>query len=164
MMQNGRIMRQEWRDRPREDRWQDQPREGAWRDQLREDRPQGNAGLPPLPPPPRRNDDHHQDEGAGCFQEPRAIACILGGAQAPASQRIFKQFAREVNAVLHRLEATRPLRWSKCAITFSSTDQLKCAATTGTLPMLYSPVISGVISFMSPRPHQWRRRAQHPVR
>ena len=43
-----------------------------------------------LLPPPRRNDDHHQDEGAGGFQEPRAIACILGGAQAPASQRIFK--------------------------------------------------------------------------
>ena len=83
-------LRQEWRDRPREDRWQDQPCEGAWRDQPREDRPQGNAGLPPLPPPPRRNDDHHQDEGAGGFQEPRAIACILGGAQAPASQRIFK--------------------------------------------------------------------------
>ena len=55
-------------------------------------------------------DNRHQDEGAGGFQEPRAIACILGGAQAPASQRIFKQFAREVNAVLPRLEATRPLR------------------------------------------------------
>ena len=43
---------QEWRDRPREDRWQDQPREGTWRDPPHEDRPQGNAGLPPLPPPP----------------------------------------------------------------------------------------------------------------
>ena len=74
---------------PREDRWQDHPREGAWRDQPREDRPQGNAGLPPLPPP-RRNDDHHLDEGVGGFQEPRAIACILGDVQAPASQRIFK--------------------------------------------------------------------------
>ncbi|XP_045083744.2 uncharacterized protein [Aegilops tauschii subsp. strangulata] len=136
--------RQEWRDRPREDRWQDQPREGAWRDQLHEDRPQGNAGLPPLLPPPRRNDDHHQDKGAGGFQESRAITCILGGAQAPASQRIFKQFAREVNAVLPRLEATRPLRWSKCATTFSSADRLKCAATAGALPMLCSPVISNV--------------------
>ena len=80
--------RQEWRNRPREDRWQDQPCEGDWRDQPCEDRPQGNAGLPLLPLPLRRNDDHHQDEGAGGFQEPRAIACILGGAQAPASQRI----------------------------------------------------------------------------
>ena len=96
---------------------EDQSREGAWRDQPREDRPQGNAGLPPLPPPPRRNDDHHQDEGAGGFQEPRAIACILGGAQAPASQRIFKQFAREVNAVLPKLEATRPLRFCRGIVT-----------------------------------------------
>ena len=68
----------------------------------------------------------------------------MGGAQAPASQRIFKQFAREVNAALPKLEATRPLRWSQCAITFSSVDQLKCAATAGTLPMLCSLVISNV--------------------
>ena len=72
-------------------------------------------------------------------------ACILGGAEAPASQRIFKQFAREVNAVLPRLEATRPLRWSVCAITFSSADQLKCAATAGVLPMLCSTIISNVV-------------------
>ena len=31
-----------------------------------------------------------------------------------------------------------------CAITFSSADQLKCAATAGVLPMLCSPVISNV--------------------
>ena len=68
----------------------------------------------------------------------------MGGAQAPASQRILKQFAREVNADLPKLEATHPLRWSKCAITFSSADQLKCAATAGALPMLCSPVISNI--------------------
>ena len=49
-----------------------------------------------------------------------------------------------MNAVLPKLVATRPLRWSKCAITFSSADQLKCAATVGALPMLCSPVISNV--------------------
>ena len=49
-----------------------------------------------------------------------------------------------MNAVLPKLEATRPLRWSQCAITFSSADQLKCAATAGALPMLSSPVISNV--------------------
>ena len=48
-----------------------------------------------------------------------------------------------MNAVLPKLEATRPLRWSKCAITFSSADQL-CAATAGALPILCSPVISNV--------------------
>ena len=94
--------------------------------------------------PPRRNDDQHQDEGARGFQEPCAIACILGGSQALASQRIFKQFAREVNTVLPKPEATCPLRWSKCAITFCSADQLKCAAIAGALLMLCSPVISNV--------------------
>ena len=49
-----------------------------------------------------------------------------------------------MNAALPRLEATRPLRWSVCAITFSSADQLKCAATAGVLPMLCSPVINNV--------------------
>ena len=37
-----------------------------------------------------------------------------------------------------------PAQVSKCAITFSSADQLKCAATVGALPMLCSPVISNV--------------------
>ena len=49
-----------------------------------------------------------------------------------------------MNAALSRLDATRPLRWSNYTITFSSSDQLKCAATTGTLSMLCSPVISNV--------------------
>ena len=50
-----------------------------------------------------------------------------------------------MNAVLPRLEATRPLRWSACAIMFSSADQLKCAATAGVLPMLCPPIISNVV-------------------
>ena len=49
-----------------------------------------------------------------------------------------------MNAVLPKLEATRPLRWPTCAIMFSSADQLKCATTAGILPMLCSPVISNV--------------------
>ena len=49
-----------------------------------------------------------------------------------------------MNAALPSLRATRPLRWSKCAITFSSADQLKCAATAGVLPMLCSSIISNV--------------------
>ena len=58
---------------------------------------------------------------------------------------MFKQFTREVNAALPKVEATRPLRWSKYAITFDSSNQLKCAATTDTLPMLLSPIISTVL-------------------
>ena len=46
--------------------------------------------------------------------------------------------------MLPRLEATRPFRWSKYAITFSSADQLKCTGAAGALPMLCSPVISNV--------------------
>ena len=45
---------------------------------------------------------------------------------------------------LPRLEVAHPLKWSQCAITFNSADQLKCAATAGALPMLCSPVISNV--------------------
>ena len=46
--------------------------------------------------------------------------------------------------MLPKLEATHPLKWSQCAITFNSADQLKCAATAGALPMLCSLVISNV--------------------
>ena len=46
--------------------------------------------------------------------------------------------------MLPKLEATRPLRWSQCAIAFNSADQLKCAATAGVLPMLCFPIISNV--------------------
>ena len=68
----------------------------------------------------------------------------MGSSQAPASHRVFKQFAREVNAALPKLEATRPVKWSKCAITFDSLDRPKCAATASTLPMLCSLIISNV--------------------
>ena len=50
-----------------------------------------------------------------------------------------------MNATLPKPEATCPLKWSKCAITFDCSDRLKCAATAGTLPMLCSPVIINVI-------------------
>ena len=49
-----------------------------------------------------------------------------------------------MNAVLPKLEATCPLRWSQCPITFNSADQLKCAATAGALSMLCSRVISNM--------------------
>ena len=96
-------------------------------------------------PPPRRKEEDRQDDGAGGFQEVRAIACILGGAQAPASNRVFKQFSREVNADLPKLEATRPRKWFQCAITFDSKDQLRCSAMAGALPMLCTPTISNIL-------------------
>ena len=50
-----------------------------------------------------------------------------------------------MNAALTKIKATRPLRWSKCIITFSSSDQLKCVGTVGALPMLCSGTISNVL-------------------
>jgi hypothetical protein len=50
-----------------------------------------------------------------------------------------------VNAALPKLEVPHPLRWSKYAVTFDSTDQLKCSASAGALPMLCSPTISHVL-------------------
>ena len=46
------------------------------------------------------------------------MASILGSAQTPASNRAFKQFAREMNVALTRPEAMRPLNWSKTTIAF----------------------------------------------
>ena len=50
-----------------------------------------------------------------------------------------------MNAALPKLEVPRPLRWSKYAITFDSTDQFRCSAAAGVLPMLCSPTISNVL-------------------
>ena len=69
----------------------------------------------------------------------------MGGSQARISHRVFKKFVCEVNVALPKLEANHPLKWSKCAITFDSSDRLKCAATSGVLPMLCSPIISNVV-------------------
>ena len=54
-----------------------------------------------------------------------------------------------MNAALPKLEATRPLRWSKYTITLNSSGQLKCAATASALPMLCSPTISNVLVTMT---------------
>jgi hypothetical protein len=66
-----------------------------------------------------------------------------------------------VNAALPKLEATRPLKWSKYAVTFDPTDGLKCAAAAGALPFLCSPTISNVLVTKT---HRWRGRAQCPLR
>ena len=51
--------------------------------------------------------------------------------------------------MLPKLEVTRPLRWSKYAITFNSSDQLKCATTPSALPMLCSPIINNMLVTMT---------------
>ena len=75
---------------------------------------------------------------------PRGAACILGGAQAPSSNRHFKQLAREIAAALPGVEASRPLKWSQYPITFDSSDQPKSTSTVGTIPQVCTPTINHI--------------------
>jgi hypothetical protein len=55
------------------------------------------ANPEPLPLPPPANDRREEDQGG--YQEPRDFTtCLLGGAQAPLSNRHFKQLSREIAA------------------------------------------------------------------
>jgi hypothetical protein len=62
--------------------------------------------------PDDNNNALDEGEDAGGFQEPRRVACIFGGAQAPRLNRHFKQLHREVNAALPGVETAEPLKWS----------------------------------------------------
>jgi hypothetical protein len=67
----------------RGDRRNDDRDEGHRRDGL------SRADPKPLPLPPPANDHHEENQGG--YQEPRGFAaCLLGGAQAPLSNRHFK--------------------------------------------------------------------------
>ena len=72
------------------------------------------------------------------------MACILGEAQAPASNHHFKLFSREVNAALPRPEASCPLKWSQYAISFGSKDHPKSMEAVGAISMLCTPTISSI--------------------
>jgi hypothetical protein len=85
------------------------------------------------------------DEEPGGYQAPRgAMACILGGAQAPKSNNQFKQFARELNAALPGVETSRPLKWSQYTIAFDAKDHPKSTKTVGTLPLVCTPTINNI--------------------
>ena len=75
---------------------------------------------------------------------PRGAACILGGAQAPSSNRHFKQIAHEICAALPGVEASRPLKWSQYPITFDSSDHPKSTSTVGTIPLVCTPTINNI--------------------
>ena len=98
-----------------------------------------------MPLPPRRRDEDRQDDGAGGFQKATEVPSILHGAQTPASNRAFKKFAREVNVVLPKPDATRSLNWSQTTITFDPSDELRCSFMAGKLPMMCTPTISNVL-------------------
>ena len=102
--------------------------------------PQANAAQQQ----PAAKDDNLPDEAPGGYQVPRGVACILGGALAPASNRHFKQIAREICAALPGVEASRPLKWSQYPITFDSSDHPKSTATVGTIPLVCTPTINNI--------------------
>jgi hypothetical protein len=84
-----------------------------------------HEGLPradpeSLPLPPPAND--HREENQGGYQEPRDFAtCLLGGAQAPLSNRHFKQLSREIAVALPNV-GNRLMKWSMCKIGFDEED------------------------------------------
>ena len=80
----------------------------------------------------------------GGYQEPRGyMACILGGAQAPLSNRHFKQLTREIAAVQPGVDAQK-LRWSQFPISFDAGDHPKTTRTVGTIPLVCTPTINNV--------------------
>ena len=72
------------------------------------------------------------------------MACILGGSLAPKSNNQFKQFARELNAALPRVEASQPLKWSQYTIAFDAKDHPRSTKTVGTLPLVCTPTINNI--------------------
>jgi hypothetical protein len=96
------------------DRRDDDRDEGRRRDGL------SRADLEPLPLPPPAND--HRKENQGGYQEPRGFAaCLLGGAQAPLSNRHFKQLSREI-ATAQPSVGNRLMKWSTSKIGFDKED------------------------------------------
>jgi hypothetical protein len=97
---------------------------------------------------PQRDRSNHgvsgdQDGGFG-FQEPKAVACIHGGASAFASRRQFKLLARELGAAVPSVGVSRPLRWSGIPITFNQADHPKSSSGVGRLPLVVSPTICNI--------------------
>ena len=96
-------------------------------------------------PPEARDGQPDEADDVGGYQEPRRLAaCILGGAQAPRSNRHLKQLARGVNAVLHEPEAARPLKWSHHSITFSKQDRPSTTRMVGLVPLVCTPTVNNV--------------------
>jgi hypothetical protein len=112
----------------RGDRRDDDRDEGRCRDGL------SRADPEPLPLPPPAND--HREENQGGYQEPRGFAaCLLGGAQAPLSNRHFKQLPREITAAQPNISSHR-LKCSTSKISFDEEGHPISTKTVGTIPLL----------------------------
>ena len=78
-----------------------------------------------------------------CFAAPapHAVATLLGGSQAPPSDRHAKQFFRQVGAA--HVQRGAPPGWvaPKAGLTFDSSDHPATMVGAGALPMLCTPTI-----------------------
>jgi hypothetical protein len=100
------------------------------------------ADPEPLPLPPPTND--HREENQGGYQEPWGFAaCLLGGAQAPLSNRHFKQLSREIAAAQPGVNSRR-LKWSASKIGFDEEDHPISTKAVGTIPLLCTPTINNI--------------------
>jgi hypothetical protein len=80
----------------------------------------------------------------GDYQELRDFtACLLGGAQAPLSNRHFKQLSREI-AVAQPSVGNCLMKWSTCKIGFDEEDHPASTRGVGTLLLLCTPTINNV--------------------
>jgi hypothetical protein len=80
----------------------------------------------------------------GGYQEPRGFAaCLLGGAQAPLSNRHFKQLSREI-AVAQPNAGNRLMKWSTSKIGFDKEDHPTSIKGVGTISLLCTPTINNI--------------------
>jgi hypothetical protein len=80
----------------------------------------------------------------GGYQEPRGFAaCLLGGAQAPLSNRHFKQLSREIAAAQPNID-NRLMKWSTSKISFDEEDHPASTKGVGTIPLLCTPTIYNI--------------------
>jgi hypothetical protein len=124
-------------------------RGGSRGDRRNDDRDEGHRrddpsreDVEPLPLPPPGND--HREENQGGYQEPRGFAaCLLGGAQAPLSNRHFKQLSREIAATQPSTNGPR-LKWSTNKLGFDEEDHLISNKVVGTIPIMCTPTINNI--------------------
>jgi hypothetical protein len=122
---------------------------GSWGDRRDDNRDEGRrhdglsrADPEPLPLPPPAND--HREENHGGNQEPRGFAaCLLGGAQAPLSNRHFKQLSREIAAAQPSVN-NHLMKWSTSKIGFDKEDHPISTKAMGTIPLLCRPTINNI--------------------
>jgi hypothetical protein len=120
----------------RGDRRDDDRDEGRHHDDLSRVDPE------PLPLSPPVND--HREENQGGYQEPRGFAaCLLGGAQAPLSNRHFKQLSREIAAAQPSAN-NRLMKWSTSKIGFDEEDHPIFTKVVGTIPLLCRHTVNNI--------------------